>query len=64
MRWTTNYLKRAMADGDHWFAQNFRIDPDEWRYYYMYAFERYQSFRELVTGDEPAEPAWYNTGVE
>lgn len=57
-------LKRSMADGDRWFAQNFRIDPDDWRYYYMYAFERYQSFRELVTGDEPAEPAWYNAGVE
>jgi hypothetical protein len=57
-------LKRAMTDGERWFAQNFRIDPEEWRYYFMYAFERYQSFRELASGDEPAEPEWYNLGVE
>ncbi len=57
-------LQRAMADGDRWFAQNFRIDAMFWRYYYMYAYERYQSFRELATGDEPSEPEWYNLGVE
>ncbi len=59
-----SHLKRAMADGDQWFAQNFQISPMDWRFYYMYAFERYQSFRELATGDEPAEPKWYNDGVE
>ena len=56
-------LRRAMADGDQWFAQNYQISPMDWRFYYMYGLERYQSFRELATGDETAEPKWYNDGV-
>ena len=57
-------LKNAMRGGDQWFATNYQMDAEPWTYYYMYAFERYQSFRELVTGDEEAEPKWYNDGVE
>jgi hypothetical protein len=53
-----------MRGGDQWFASNYQIDAEPWTYYYLYAFERYQSFRELVTGDEDAEPKWYNDGVE
>ena len=37
-----------------------------WTQYYMYGFERYKSFQELVegqTGKDPV-PAWYRQGVE
>ncbi|MCP4192096.1 MAG: hypothetical protein GY768_15900 [Planctomycetaceae bacterium] len=57
-------LKRALADGDQWFASRDRIDVEFWTFYYMYARERYESFKELTTGNEPAEPKWYNDGVK
>ncbi|MCA9170830.1 MAG: hypothetical protein KDB23_24305, partial [Planctomycetales bacterium] len=57
-------LKSALADGDQWFERNFTIQPPEWVYYYMYALERYKSFRELTLGREEKEPDWYNTGVD
>lgn len=60
----TGRMRDAMRDGDQWFSNNFRIDPPDWVYYYMYALERYKSFRELATGREEKEPDWYNVGVE
>ncbi len=57
-------LRQAMQSGDQWFEANFRIDPPDWMFYYMYALERYKSFRELATGREEKDPAWYNAGVE
>ncbi len=35
-----------------------------WSMYYMYAMERYQSFRELAAGQVVKDPPWYNIGVE
>lgn len=32
--------------------------------YYMYALERYHSFREARTGESELEPKWYELGVE
>ncbi len=58
-------LRNSMAGGDQWFAKNFDINNElEWVYYYMYALERYQSFKELTSGVEVPEPQWYNVGVE
>jgi hypothetical protein len=56
-------LRRAMNDGDAWFSANFNIRATEYQHYYMYALERYLSFRELAEGSREAEPAWYNQGV-
>lgn len=56
-------LGGAIRDGHGWFAQNYRIDPPEWTFYYLYAFERYQSFREMAAGKFAKEPRWYNDGV-
>lgn len=39
-----------------WGAQQF--------YYFIYAMERYMSFKEFVEGSEDEEPAWYNKGVD
>ncbi len=58
-------LRRGMADGNRWFAQNPRIKQfGDWHYYFMYAFERYMSFREAAENRDEKEPQWYNDGVE
>ncbi len=53
----------AMSRGNRWMGANFQPDPPQWTYYYLYALERYHSFREEATGQIEKEPAWYNAGV-
>ena len=54
-------IRRAMKDADRWMARNYKIDPESWTHYYLYALERYQSFREMATGK--VSPRWYDDGV-
>ena len=56
-------LKQAMSDGNAWFRQLPTLQTVAWQYYFLYAYERYHSFRELVEGTYEAEPPWYNDGV-
>jgi hypothetical protein len=56
-------LKRGQADGNRFFDANYRIEPGQWQFYYLYTLERYMSFRESIEGG-PEEPKWYNDGVE
>ena len=56
-------LRGCMRDGDAWFDANFRFRDTTWMYYYMYAYERYRSFREIAEGRTETSPDWYNTGV-
>jgi len=56
-------MRRAMSRGNGWMGANSRIDPDGWVHYYLYALERYWSFRELFEGRREPEPKWYNDGV-
>ena len=37
--------------------------PDWWTFYYLYAYERYASFRELAEGKSQPEPRWYTDGA-
>ena len=53
-------MKLSMAAGNRWFDRHFTSRPNEWPHYYYYAFERYQSFRELAEGNSPEEPKWYS----
>lgn len=53
-------VRRAMADGNAWFAKNFTVTPESWGLYYLYGLERYMSFRELAEGHAEREPDWYN----
>lgn len=57
-------LEKALADGNAWFAKNFSIRGERWSHYYLYALERYCSFRDEVEGRTEKEPAWYNQGVD
>lgn len=55
-------FNRTVAAGDKWIAEHPSVFPDDWPYYYLYALERYQSFRELANGRFEKNPAWYNNG--
>lgn len=54
-----NILRRTVAEGDRWMA-NPDVSHLEWLHYYLYALERYRSFREHAEGKSEKEPKWYN----
>jgi len=58
-------LMRCLSDGDRFFSSHPRmmIAP-QYQHYYLYALERYMSFRELARGIKDPEPKWYNAGVD
>ncbi len=56
-------IRGVQARGDKWVRDNFEIAPGNYTYYYLYALERYQSFREASLGKPEKEPRWYNEGV-
>jgi len=49
--------------GNRWMFSHYRIDPEGYTHYYLYALERYQSFREAAENRRESEPEWYNDGV-
>ena len=56
-------LEAAVERGNGWFEKNFRIDPERWTFYYLYALERYESVREVAEGGDRTEaPPWYLEG--
>jgi hypothetical protein len=56
-------MMRGLADANGWMARNYKIDQGGWNHYYLYALERYQSFRELADNIKEEEPKWYNDGA-
>ena len=56
-------LGAALDRGDGWMKENYTIDPPMYKHYYLYAFERYQSFRELATQQATVAGGWYDDGV-
>ena len=56
-------LKERQKDGQSWFAKNNENYPKSWTYYYLYALERFESFREYERGNFSKDPAWYNKAV-
>lgn len=58
-------IGQAVQFGNNWFRQNEKTEyGGEWQYYYMYALERYHTFRDKVENRKIAEPKWYNDGVD
>jgi hypothetical protein len=55
-------IERAIQDGMKWQAMNYKIEVGSWNYYYLYALERCESFRELYYGKFTKDPKWYNDG--
>ena len=57
-------LKAAFARGNSWTEKYYTMTPTQYAHYYMYAFERYQSFKDLAeTGAIKLETSWYDDGV-
>jgi hypothetical protein len=71
-------LEQGLRDGDSWFQQNYTMESKgtdwlnstsprtrtiRWPYYYLYVFERYNTFKDLAAGIDPKSPKWYNDGV-
>lgn len=57
-------VRRAMSDGNAWFRQHFAIESEGHTHYYHYAYERYQSFRELSEKNVDPSPKWYTEFFE
>jgi len=60
-------LLDAIAQGQAWYDKNFdakQISHAEYPCYMLYSLERYKSFEELLTGNTPEEPDWYQVGYE
>jgi hypothetical protein len=58
-------LQAALSRGDNWMDKNFddSLSLQQWQLYYLYAAERYYSFREKWEGVQPEEPEWYTKGA-
>jgi len=63
-RISSRSIQEAQSRGARWFTENYTIEPGRWPHYYLYALERYMSFREKALGKKEEEPKWYNDGVE
>ena len=60
-------LLDAIARGQAWSEKNFEAKPMprvSYSCYMLYSIERYKSFEELLTGNVPEEPNWYQQGVD
>jgi hypothetical protein len=55
-------VRRSMADGNAYFAANYKFDIPMWKWYYIYGMERYLSYKELTERKKEREPKWYNDG--
>jgi len=56
-------LAEAQRRGNRWMFGHYKIDPEGFTHYYLYALERYHSFREVAEKRNNPEPDWYNDGV-
>jgi hypothetical protein len=64
-RISAKQLRDSQLRTQEWMKKNYTIKPDhDFKYYYLYALERYMSFRDLIEQTSEAEPKWYNDGVE
>jgi len=57
----------AIARGQGWFDKHFSaelVKEAEYPSYMLYSIERYKSFEELLSGNAPEEPEWYQEGYK
>ncbi|TWT98069.1 hypothetical protein Pla108_22240 [Botrimarina colliarenosi] len=57
-------VQAAIKEGEEWMDEADIEATGRYPYYYLYALERYHSFREARTGDTNLEPKWYEQGVD
>ncbi len=56
-------IRAAQRRGNQWIAKNFEVDTKQWTHYYLYALERYMSFREAADGTDAHRIPWYAQGA-
>ena len=56
-RFDPQLVQAAEDRGNGWFDANFKVEVGQYNYYYLYAYERYRSFREEVEQRDRKEPA-------
>jgi len=56
-------LRAVLERGNAWMKKNWTAEPDQWTFYYLYALERYMTFREAADG-EGHGIAWYAEGAK
>jgi hypothetical protein len=52
-------VRKSLTDGNYWFTRHYTLESESFTHYYLYAFERYQSFREYAEGRSDSNPQWY-----
>ena len=57
-------IQQSVGRAGNWFQANYKIDWGPDTYYYLYALERYMSFRELVERKDAVRFNWYDDAVE
>jgi hypothetical protein len=63
-RFTADDLHKAIDLAQGWMDKNYVVDVGPFEHYYLYTTERYQSFRELLSGITDEDPKWYNDGYK
>jgi hypothetical protein len=66
VKFETGKLVSSVGSGNRAFESFYKIDVEEWNFYYLYALERYAWFREQAEGDLAGGKisGWYDHGVE
>ena len=54
----------TQARANRWLRVNYKIDPPGFTHYYLYALERWASFRELAEGQVEVEQRWYSDAAQ
>ncbi len=58
-------LQETVARAQQWMEKNFQPSSrGGYAGYYLYSVERYKSFEELISGNAPEEPDWYQQGYQ
>lgn len=53
-------VREAQERGNGWFAANFKVQVENFNFYYLYALERYKSIAEFCDKNEEKDPQWYS----
>ena len=53
-------LHETQVRANRWLRAKYKVDPPGFTHYYLYALERYSSFRELAEGEIESQQKWYS----
>jgi len=56
-------VRQALDDGNSWFRTRYSIESEGHTHYFLYALERYHSFRESFEKSSERSPRWYDDMV-